>query len=326
MIPPILRRLLGMRTPDAFARADDRDWRKLIPQDVQRVPAGATGRRRAARSWFSAAGVALLLGAMGALLWLALGDSPPGSLPAGLRVRTDGWLPDSAVKALVFPPGAPASRDVAAIRQSLEADPQVLGARVRRLPDGALEVELRERLAVARLDLPAAPGVAPVVRLLGADGVPFAGAGYPAQAVRNLPVVTDLPPESGGGERRSAGLELAAAFLAAARAGHGQLHAEWQSVSLRDCLDGRTDVPGATLRVVVRPSSQPADRPALEEIVFSNAEWNRELAVLAGLRVDELLRRPGMAARAYVLKLHIRNRSQPGTVTMEPRLVPAASR
>lgn len=326
MIPPIVRRMLGLRTPDAFARADDRDWRKLIPQEVQRVPAGATGRRRAARSWFSAASIGLLLAGMACLTWLALDETPVGARPAALRVRTDGWLPEEAVRALAFPPGAAGSRDVAAIRQSLETDPQVLGARVRRLADGTVDVELRERLAVARLESVPPPGAAPVVRLLGADGVPFAGAGYPLQAVRNLPLVTDLPAESSGGERRSAGLELAAAFLAAARAGHGQLHAEWQAVSLRDCLDGRTDIPGATLRVLVRPVSQPADRPALEEIVFSNAEWNRELAVLAGLRLDELLRRPGMTARGYVLKLHIRNRSQPGTVTMEPRLAPAASR
>ncbi|MFN7341517.1 MAG: hypothetical protein ACK5VI_10615 [Opitutia bacterium] len=326
MIPPIVRRMLGMRTPDAFARADDRDWRKLISQEVHRVPAGATGRRRAARSWFSAAFITLLLAGMACLTWFALDDAPAGPRASALRVRTDGWLPEDAVRTLAFPSGFSAARDVAAIRQSLEADSQVLGARVRRLADGTLEVELRERLAVARLEPVAAPGAVPSVRLLGADGVPFAGVGYPSQAVRNLPLVTDLPAESSGGERRSAGLELAAAFLAAARAGHGQLHAEWQAVSLRDCLDGRTDIPGATLRVIVRPASQPADRPALEEIVFSNAEWNRELAVLAGLRLDELLRRPGMTARGYVLKLHVRNRSQPGTVTMEPRLVPAASR
>ena len=326
MIPPIVRRLFGMRTPDAFARADDRDWRKLIPQEVNRVPAGATGRRRAARSWFSGSAVALLLAGMGALLWLALDETPSRPAAASLRMRTDGWLSPAAVKLLAFPDGAPATRDVAAIRLSLEADPQVLGARVRRLSDGTLDIELRERLAVARLEVTTPPGAAPLVRLLGADGVPFAGAGYPAQAVRNLPLVTDIPPESQGGERRCAGLELVAAFLGAARAGYGQLHAEWQSVSLRDSFDGRTDIPGSSLRVLLRPSSQPADRPALEEIVFSNAEWSRELGMLASLRIDELLRRPGMNARAYILKLHIRNRSQPGIVTMEPRLVPAASR
>ena len=199
MIPPIVRRLFGMRTPDAFARADDRDWRKLIPQEVNRVPAGATGRRRAARSWFSGSAVALLLVGMGALLWLALDETPSRPASASLRMRTDGWLSPAAVKLLAFPADAPATRDVAAIRLSLEADPQVLGARVRRLSDGTLDIELRERLAVARLEAPNVPGAAPLVRLLGADGVPFAGAGYPAQAVRNLPLVTDLPPESQGG-------------------------------------------------------------------------------------------------------------------------------
>jgi len=138
MIPPILRRLLGMRTPDAFARADDRDWRKLIPQDVHRVPAGATGRRRAARSWFTGAGVCLLLAGMAALLWLAFEDPAARPASSALRVRTDGWLSTAAVRALAFPPGAPLSRDVAAIRQSIESDSQVLAARVRRLPDGSL--------------------------------------------------------------------------------------------------------------------------------------------------------------------------------------------
>ena len=325
MIPPFLRRLLGLRAEADHARADDRDWRKLIAQDVHTVPRGTTGRRRAARSWIQAAAVVSLLGLMATVLWFALGDAPagPAARPA-LRLRTDGFLSAADVAPLAFPPSAPSGTDVAALRQALEADPQVLGARVRRLADGSVDIELRERLAVARLDLPAAGSTG--WRLLGADGVPFPGRGYPAQAVRNLPVVTDLPPESDGGARRSGGLELAAAFLSAARSSYPALVAEWQSLSLRDAFDGRPDIPGATLRVVLRPSSQPADRPALAEVVFSAREWARELPLLASLGVDESLRAPGMTSPAYVLKLHIRNRSQPGTVTMEPRLVPAVSR
>ncbi len=324
MIPPFLRRLLGLRAEADHARADDRDWRKLIPQDVNTVPRGTMGRRRAARSWVQGAVVLSLLGLMAAVLWFALGDAPagPAAKPA-LRVRTDGFLSPADVAPLAFPPSAGSGLDVAALRQALEADPQVLAARVRRLADGSLDIELRERLAVARLETPAAP---PGWRMLGADGVPFAGRGYPVQAVRNLPAVVDLPEESEGGLRRSAGLELAAAFLSAARASYPALVADWQSLSLRDAFDGRADIPGATLRVTLRPASQPADRPALVEVVFSAKEWARELPVLAALGVDERLRAPGMTSPAYVLKLHIRNRSQPGTVTMEPRLVPAVSR
>ena len=324
MIPPFLRRLLGLRAEADHARADDRDWRKLIAQDVHAVPRGTMGRRRAARSWVQGAVVLSLLGLMAGVLWFALGDTPAGpSVRPSLRLRTDGFLAPADVAPLAFPAAAPSGLDVAAIRQALEADPQVLGARVRRLADGSLDIELRERLAVARLEV---EGAAPGWRLLGADGVPFAGRGYPAQAVRNLPAIIDLPPECEGGARRSGGLELVASFLSAARASYPSLVADWQAVSLRDAFDGREDIPGATLRVLMRPSSQPADRPALAEVVLSTREWARELPLLASLGVDERLRAPGMTSPAYVLKLHIRNRSQPGTVTMEPRLVPAVSR
>ncbi len=324
MIPPFLRKLLGLRAEADHARADDRDWRKLIPQDVNTVPRGTMGRRRAARSWAQGATVLALLGLMAAVLWFALDDAPAGpSARPALRLRTDGFLAPADVAAVAFPAAAPSGLDVVALRQAVESDPQVLSARVRRLADGSLDIELRERLAVARLEAPAGAGG---WRLLGADGVPFAGRGYPVQAVRNLPAVVDLPAESEGGARRSGGLELAAAFLSAARASYPALVADWQSVSLRDAFDGRADIPGATLRVALRPSSQPADRPALAEVVFSTREWARELPLLASIGIDERLRAPGMTSPAYVLKLHIRNRSQPGTVTMEPRLVPAVSR
>lgn len=321
-----LKRWLGFSADAANARADDRDWRKLIPQDVHRLPTGATGRQRAARSWVSTVLVLTSLGALAGLLWFALEDIPlPGSQTTkSLKVRTDGFLNATDLRPVVFPATQPDGLDVAALRLALETDRQVLSARVRRLADGVLDIELRERVAVARLDL-LTPGVTGW-QLLGADGVPFAGRGYPAQAVRNLPLIRDLPEASEGGTQRSAGLELVATFLSAAKASYPLLHAEWQAISLRDAFDGRPEIPGAILRVQLRPASQPTDRPALTEVVFSTTEWARELPVLAGLGVDERLRAAGMNAPAYVLKLHIRNRSQPGTVTMEPRLVPAVTR
>ena len=324
MLPAFLLRLLGLERRDAYRGPDDRDWRKLVPQDVQRLPAGVTGRRRAARSWVSGAVVGALFLLMGGLVWFAL-DTEAAPPSVALRFRTDGFLPESFARQAVSPPGGTGSRDVAAIRQALESEPQVLSAKVRRLGNGSLDIELHERLAVGRLEVLQPDGKSQV-RLLGADGVPFVGVGYPVQAMRNLPAVVDLPADALREGGKSAGLGLAAGFLAAARTGYPQLHRDWESVSLRDCFDGRADISGASLRVRIRPSSQPADRPALTEIIFSNAEWSRELSFLAGLGVDGLLRRPGMSSPAYVLKLHIRNRSQPGSVTLEPRLVPASSR
>lgn len=324
MLPPFLLRLLGLERRDAYRGPDDRDWRKLVAQDVQRLPAGATGRRRAARSWVSGVTVAGIFLLMAGTVWFAL-DTEAAPAAVTLRFRTDGFLPESFARQAARPAGVAGNRDVLAIRQSLEAEPQVLSAKVRRLGNGMIDIEVHERLAVGRLEVAGADG-RPQLRLLGADGVPFVGVGYPVQAVRNLPSVVDLPPDALRDGTRSGGLELAASLLAAARTGYPQLHRDWESISLRDCFDGRADIPGASLRVRLRPSSQPADRPALTEVIFSNAEWSRELSLLAGLGVDELLRRPGMNSPAYVLKLHIRNRSQPGAVTLEPRLVPASTR
>lgn len=324
MFPAFLLRLLGLERRDAYRGPDDRDWRKLVPQDVQRVPNSATGRRRVARSWVSGSAVTLLFLLMGGVVWFALDtEAPPSAVP--IRFRTDGFLPESFARQAVNPTGSSGARDVVAIRQSLESEAQVLSAKVRRLGNGTIDIDLHERLAVARLEI-LTPDSKTQLRLLGADGVPFIGVGYPMQAIRNLPAIIDLPTDAPHASGKSGSLSLAATFLAAARTGYPQLHREWESVSLRDCFEGRSDIPGASLRVRLRPSSQPADRPALTEIVFSNAEWSRELALLAGLGIDGLLRRPGMNAPAYVLKLHIRNRSQPGSVTLEPRLVPASTR
>lgn len=324
-LPAFLLRLLGLERRDAYRGPDDRDWRKLVAQDVQRVPVGATGRRRAARSWVSGAAVAGIFLVMIGVVWFALDTEASSDTGAMVRYRTDGFLPESFARQAVNPAGSIGARDVSAIRRALESEPQVLLAKVRRLGNGTIDIELRERLAVGRLEVVDATGK-PQLRLLGSDGIPFVGVGYPTQAVRNLPAIIDLPADALREGSKSAGLELAATFLAAARTGYPRLHREWESVSLRDCFDGRADIPGASLRVRLRPSSQPADRPALTEVIFSNAEWARELSLLAGLGVDELLRRPGMNSPAYVLKLHIRNRSQPGSVTIEPRLVPTSSR
>jgi hypothetical protein len=67
------------------------------------------------------------------------------------------------------------------------------------------------------------------------------------------------------------------------------------------------------------------DRPALVEIVFSTANWRNELILLGRINVDELLRRPGTTASAYVLKMSIQNRTNAASPIPEPRLVPVTN-
>jgi hypothetical protein len=121
------------------------------------------------------------------------------------------------------------------------------------------------------------------------------------------------------------GVEIAAPFLLVVRTQYPLLYKQWSAISLRDCFGAQEDSPGSNLRVTVRPGTQPLDRPALVEIVFSTANWRNELALLARINVDELLRRPGTTSQAYVLKMSIQNRIHATTPIPEPRLVPATA-
>jgi hypothetical protein len=311
---------------DAFMGPADRDWRALVPQDVNRVPEGEIGRKRAVRSklpTFLAAGFFVVL--VG-LLWWAVDESVTVTPAAGsLRYKTDGFLSADFVKKIVANGPEGFARDVRSIKADLEADNQVVTADVRRRGDGTLDVALRERLAVAKIASSPAKG-ALQVRLVASDGQTFAGSGYPEQAVRNLPEITDARTTGSDDKMLIEGVEIAAPFLLAVRTSYPNLYKQWSAVSLRDCFGAQEDSPGSNLRVTVRPGTQPMDRPAVVEIIFSTANWRNELALLSRINVDEMLRRPGTTSQAYVLKMSIQNRTNGAAPIPEPRLVPLIPR
>ena len=308
---------------DVFMGPADRDWRALVPQDVNRVPEGEIGRKRAVRSklpTFLAIGFFVVLVGV---LYFAIEESVTATPAAGtLRYKTDGFLSADFVKKIIANGAEGFARDVRSIKADLEADNQVVVADVRRRGDGTLDVALRERLAVAKIA--STPGkAAPMqVRLVASDGQTFAGAGYPEQAVRNLPEIQDYRATGSDDKMLIEGIEIAAPFLLSVRTTYPNLYKQWSAVSLRDCFGAQEDSPGSNLRVTVRPGSQPMDRPALVEIVFSTANWRNELALLSRINVDEMLRRPGATSQAYVLKMSIQNRTNAASPVPEPRLVP----
>jgi hypothetical protein len=315
--------LFGRRR-DAFRGQADRDWRALVPQDVQRVPSGELGRKRVVRSKLPTVAAVIFLGVLGALLWWAV-DESAAAPAAKLRFQTDGFLSADFVKKVIADGPDGFSRDVRAIKADLESDNQVLTADVRRRGDGSLDVGLRERLAVAKIASQTAKGAPIQVRLVAADGQTFAGVGYPEQTIRNLPEIQDYRATGADDKLLIEGIEIAAPFLLTVRTNYPNLYKQWSAVSLRDCFGAQEDSPGSNLRVTVRPGTQPLDRPALVEIVFSTANWRNELALLGRINVDELLRRPGTTSSAYVLKMSIQNRTNAASPIPEPRLVPVTS-
>ena len=312
---------------DAFMGPADRDWRALVPQDVNRVPEGEIGRKRAVRSRLPTILAVLFFAAVVGVLWWAVDESATAA-PAGgsLRFKTDGFLTADFVKKIVANGPEGFARDVRVIKTDLESDNQVVAADVRRRNDGSLEIALRERLAVAKIASLPGKGTPMMVRLVASDGQTFAGTGYPEQAVRNLPEIQDYRATGADDKMLIEGIEIAAPFLLTVRTQYPNLYKQWSAISLRDCFGAQEDSPGSNLRVTVRPGTQPMDRPALTEIVFSTANWRNELSLLARINVDELLRRPGTTSQAYVLKMSIQNRTNANAPVPEPRLVPAPLR
>lgn len=307
------------RRRDAFRGQADRDWRVLVPQDVQRVPAGDLGRKRAVRSRLPLVLSIIFFCALGGLLWWAVDESTTVTPAVGsVRFTTDGFINPGVVQKLIAQGEGGAMRDIRVIKAELEADNQVLTADVRRRADGTLEVALKERVAVAKVVVRTSPIV---VRLVATDGLSFTGAGYPEQAVRQLIEITDYRSTGSDTQLMIEGIEIAAPFLAEAQARYGKNYRDWSALSLRDCFGAQEEAPGSNLRVTVRPGSQPLDRPTLAAIIFSTANWRNELALLQRINIDELLRRPGVLPGAYELKMSIQNRTSP-TPVPEPRLVP----
>lgn len=310
---------------DAFMGPADREWRQLIPQDVRRMPGDELGRKRAARSRLPLVLAVIFFATLGGIVWVSIDDTTAVVAGNGaLRYKTDGFYPVPDLQRLVAQGKDGAAKDVAAIKADLEMDTQIASADVRRRGDGSLEIILRERKAVAKIA--SLPGSGPmVVRLVSPEGVQFSGAGYPSEAIRNLPEIIDYRTSGSGDKATIEGIEVAGPFLLAAQSAYPNQYREWSALSLRDCFGAQEDSPGSNLRVAVRRASQPADRPVLTEIVFSTANWRNELAILSRLDLDGLLRRPGITAPAYVLKLSIQNRTSARPVP-EPRLVPATTR
>ena len=307
---------------DAFMGPADRDWRALVPQDVNRVPEGEIGRKRAVRSKLPTVLAIGFFAVLAGGLWWAVDDSAASAPAAGsFRYKTDGFLSADFVKKVVANGPDGFGRDIRLIKADLEADNQVVAADVRRRADGTLDIALRERLAIAKIALLPAKGSLQV-RLVASDGQTFAGSGYPEQAVRNLPEILHYRASGSDDKMLIEGIEIAAPFLLTVRTSYPHLYKQWSAVSLRDCFGAQEDSPGSNLRVAVRPGTQPMDRPALTEIIFSTANWRNELALLGRINVDEMLRRPGTTAQAYVLKMSIQNRTNAASPVPEPRLVP----
>ena len=318
------KKFFGKRR-DAYMGPEHHDWRTMVPQNVSRLPGSDLGRRRVVRSRLPYALTFLFFVLLAVVLWFSIDEATPESKNALLRFNTDGFLNVGYVQKVLATNPQGTTREVRAIRADLEADNQVLSAQVARRADGSLDINLKERVAVARVALNAPNGGPLVIRLVSPEGLTFSGQNYPEQAIRNLPEILEFRFTGSGDQLNIDGLDIVGEFLLAARTQYPNHYKQWAAVSLRDCFGAQGSTPSSSLHVIIRPGTQPLDRPALNEIVFSTGDWRSELLLLSRLDLEGLLRKPAATAPAYVLKLSIQNRTSSQPIP-EPRLVPVTTR
>lgn len=122
--------------------------------------------------------------------------------------------------------------DIHAMKQSLEAEGQVVSASVERVFPSTLKISIREREPVLRLAVEGPDG-RPVERIVARDGMIYKGVGYPKSTLRSLPFLQPYQ-HSDGSIRPLRGIDRVARLLAEARRRQPELYRTWKVVSLEN--------------------------------------------------------------------------------------------
>lgn len=320
-------------------RLSAKGWRSL-PQDVKlRGDTKSTKRRRKLDALKLFAAAVLFGGCAVLFVWVWRDmmreiSEPAEAAPVALEFVNNGGVLDEAwCRARTNFDGV-SLPNLSEMRRRLLSYPQVVDARVQRLANGKIRVELRERRPIARLV--DSDGNA---RLVAADGVIFPAETFP-QTQAMLPLLTDakiVRAGEGGAEFDSvAGTATLFGFIELARTKYKQLFSEWDSISLKDFpTDARElSLPWAALRVIPRATAHNPAKVQITEIVFSPAYFKEDLQLLAATekdgRLESLLAESAPAAgtavgpRAYRI-LFITNRKTPGKEFREIRIIPVGN-
>jgi cell division protein FtsQ len=239
---------------DTLALPETRTWRE-IPQQVRPRAMSGEGRRRVA--WgalrFTMGTLALVLVGWGGWQVAASLRANPALMPEaarGDRVRnlvlvTDGVLDRTwLARRLAIPADATLmGLDLAKLRQTVLADPQVSTAAITRNFPDTLTVHISERSPVARM-MAQAGSEPPAMLLVSRDGVAFAGTGFDASMVATLPWLQGVRLSRTGGRLAPIeGMRAVSDLLATAKLEADSLYRKWQVVSLaRLASDGEIEI------------------------------------------------------------------------------------
>jgi hypothetical protein len=222
-----------------------RSWRE-ISQPVKPRAMSTGGRWRLVMACVRTTVLVALLGGLGWGAWLlvaALQENPkrvpaaaksvpvkPPELKKTMRegVLDNAWL----ARTLELRPGVSLMElDLEKLRARVLADQQVLTANIRKIFPDRLEVQITERMPIARVRVDL--GIVQRDLLVARDGVLFFGTGFDTAMLKTLPWLDGIAvTRDGAGFRPIANMDVVARLLAEAQFSAPHLYQFWQSVSL----------------------------------------------------------------------------------------------
>lgn len=312
-----------------------KEWRAL-PQTVSIIGlgpggTGTTGRQFWMRVLKCFSFVALFSGiaALFVYVWMDMMDSMTGgddAQPVAVEFVNDGGVLNEAWfrKWTAFDEtNAP---NLNQLRDRLLEYPQIRSARILRLNDGKIRIDIRERYPVARF-----VDESGQLRLVADDGILFPAETFPGvQAM--LPLLQDVKvaPAENGAFSHVKGFAPVAEFLAFAHANYREQFANWAAISLKDIpLDSyEISSPWAVFRVIPRSTFCNPVQTQVSEIVFSADRFREDLRLFEAAhragQIEKALNAPGEARAPEYRILFITNRKNPNREFREMRIVPVA--
>lgn len=309
-----------------------KDWRAL-PQSVSLGNTRPTRRQRLRKITSAVAfitifgGIIAMLGIVATEMFHEASD-PVATRPIEFEFVNDGGvLSENWFRKRVITTNE-STPNLNEIRLRLASYPQIADVRVRRLPDGKIRVEIKERRPVARL-VDRDGGM----KLVADDGVIFPAETFPStQAMLPLLVDANISRASGSaqGENitfdRIEGLKPVVRFLELCRIRYKKLFTEWDTISLKDLPSDARDLvmPWSVLRVTPRATSRNPAHAQISEIAFSTEFFADELKLLASAdaagTLDSILN-AAPANKNFKIRF-VTNKKNPSDEFREMRMIP----
>lgn len=266
---------------EARSEAHVPDWKKIVAQRVRIGNETKSAKKRRFRNFFRASLMGIVAAAVLALMvfvWTkTTGTEAENEMtPLVIKLKTDGFLDEAWLRAWANVPAGTREVGIVALRKKLETYGQIKQAEIVRGRGNSLQITLKERAGVARVQL------GNRVEIVASDGILFPAETF-VSAQNRLPFITGATVVAGANGRESLqNIDVLLKFLAAVRRDYSHFLLEWESISIKD-LPARildADTPWAVLRVKPLAEAQNPGFPRLREIVFSAQHFEKELALL----------------------------------------------